>query len=285
MGGKCILIINYQDLHRYDDINDILTKKNVTSLFRFIPFNDDKCLNDIKLNTLKNSQEHVSSPLKFNDPYDCELSFNFIDGMDEFLKVGFNREARRDIKHDRKKRERIERRTRFLQDELTGEWNKMKQQIAVCCFSEHVDNFLMWSHYANCYQGICIEYDFQKVSKKNTLFPVLYTNKLTRVRDFMTKEDFRANTSKGLLEAVIRAVLSKSFQWSYEDEWRIVTIVNKPVTSYVNMPVPEKIYIGFKVEDEMRKKIIDICHILGVNEIYDTVISYNEYKLMHRTIK
>lgn len=34
---------------------------------------------------LKNNQEHVSSPLEFNDSYDCELSFNLMDGIDNYL--------------------------------------------------------------------------------------------------------------------------------------------------------------------------------------------------------
>lgn len=279
------MIIDYKDLHRHDDINDILLKKNITSLFRFISFNDDYNLNELKLNTLKNNQEHVSSPLKFNDPYDCELSFNLIDGIDDFLKIGFNRNARRDIKQNKRKKKCIENGTYYLQKELTSEWNIMKRQIAVCCFSEYVDNFLMWSHYSNCYQGICIEYNLQKISKKNTLCPVIYTDKLIRARDFITKDDFRKNTSNGLLEAVIRAVISKNSQWSYEDEWRIVTIVKEGMTSYVNMPVPENIYIGFKVNDEMRKKIIDISQKLGVNGIYNTMISSNEYKLIHKPIE
>lgn len=280
------MIIDYKDLHRYDDINDILAQKDLTSLFRFIPFDDDKSLNELKLDTLENSQEHVSSPLKFNDPYDCELSFNFMDEIDDFLKIGFNREARRDIKQNRKKKEHIERDTSFLQEKLTDEWNKMKQQMAVCCFSEHVDNFLMWSHYANCYQGMCIEYDLSKIKKiNNKLFPVIYTDRLIRARDFMTKEDFRMNSSNGMLEAVIRAVISKHSQWAYEDEWRIIEVLNKNDSAYVKMPVPENIYIGFKTDDEIRRNIIDISVKLGVVGIYNTKISSNEYKLIHESIK
>lgn len=277
------MVIDYKDLHRNDYINDILAKKNITSLFRFIPFNEDEWLNNIKLNTLKNNQEHVSSPLEFNDPYDCELSFNLIDGIDEFLKIGFNREARRDIKHNEKKRKRIEKGTYYLQGELTSKWNEMKQQMAVCCLSEHVDNFLMWSHYANCYRGICIEYRLSEID--NILFPVIYTDKLIRARDFMTKEELRKNSSNGLLEAAIRAVISKHSQWAYENEWRIIKVLDKNDIDYVKMPVPQNIYIGFKIDDETRTKIIDISVKLGIVGIYNTRISSNEYKLIHESIK
>lgn len=97
------MIINYEDIHRYDDIKDLKKNRCVDRLFRFIPFNSDKSLNEIKLDTLENNCEHISSPLNFNDPYDCELSFNLLDGLEDFLKIGFNREVRRSIKKDKQK--------------------------------------------------------------------------------------------------------------------------------------------------------------------------------------
>lgn len=157
--------------------------------------------------------------------------------------------------------------------------------MAVCCFSEHVDNFLMWSHYANCYNGICIEYDLQEIDKTNTLSPVIYTEELIRARDFMTKEEFNNNISKGLFEAAIRAVISKHSQWSYENEWRIIKALDSNDANYIKMPVPKNIYIGFKVETRMMEKVIQIAKKLGVNGIFVTRISSNEYKLIYEQIK
>ena len=43
---------------------------------------------------------------------------------------------------------------------------KFLSQLTVSCFSvSGWDNQLMWSHYANSYTGICIEYDFNKVEE------------------------------------------------------------------------------------------------------------------------
>ena len=55
--------------------------------------------------------------------------------------------------------------------------------------------------------------------------------------------------------------------------------------AYVKMPVPENIYIGFKPDDEIYRKIIDISVKLRVAGIYNTRISGNEYRLIHEPIK
>ena len=56
----------------------------------------------------------------------------------------------------------------FLQDFLS--------KLTVVCFSASGwDNQLMWSHYANSYSGICIEYDFQEMNKFiGFMYPVEY---------------------------------------------------------------------------------------------------------------
>lgn len=62
-------------------------KEGVDRLYKFISFGTDKELDQKKMETLKNKQLFASSPLFFNDPYDCELSFNFMDNFDEFLEM------------------------------------------------------------------------------------------------------------------------------------------------------------------------------------------------------
>ena len=59
----------------------------------------------------------------------------------------------------------------FLQDFLS--------KLTVVCFSASGwDNQLMWSHYANSYSGICVEYDFQEMNKFiGFMYPVKYCEK------------------------------------------------------------------------------------------------------------
>lgn len=51
-------------------------------------------------------------------------------------------------------------------------------KLTVTCFSASGwDNQLMWSHYANSYSGICVEYDFTKMNEFiGFILPVTYSN-------------------------------------------------------------------------------------------------------------
>ena len=55
---------------------------------------------------------------------------------------------------------------------------KFLSQLTVSCFSASGwNNQLMWSHYANSYAGICVEYDFSRINDFiGFIYPVNYTN-------------------------------------------------------------------------------------------------------------
>lgn len=281
------MIIDFE--HWFDDVFNKIEDKKVTRLYKYMSFGEDKLLNDKKIETVKNSNVYMSSPLAFNDPYDCELSFNIMDGLEEFLKISLNRKQRRTMNHDKDLQNKVEESLKQLQDELTAEWNKIKDGIQIACFCEKVDNFLMWSHYANCYNGICIEYDVNKINMCNepilSLFPVMYTDNLIKAWDYFNKEELYKKEPRMFQIAAIRAVISKHLQWSYENEWRMISIGEKDIANYKSMPAPEKIYIGFKVEESIRNRLLDISNELKVDGVYETKISTKEYKLIHNQIK
>lgn len=54
---------------------------------------------------------------------------------------------------------------------------KFLSKLTVSCFSvSGWNNQLMWSHYANSYAGICIEYDFNQIKDAiGFIYPVEYT--------------------------------------------------------------------------------------------------------------
>ena len=84
-----------------------------------------------------------------------------------------------------------------LQKELTQKWNQFKKEIAVCCFTEQVDNFLMWSHYADCYNGICLEYDKNEISDY-LLAMVNYTDQLESAIKNIVPDDLRRDNYQRL---------------------------------------------------------------------------------------
>lgn len=100
----------------------------------------------------------------------------------------------------------------------------------------------MWSHYANSYAGICVEYDFEKIKDFiGFVHPVSYTTVRPTLsmadlgiaaadlksKDRLVKEDVD-------VERIISYLCCKNKCWQYEDEWRIINIERKTPRSSLN---------------------------------------------------
>ena len=74
----------------------------------------------------------------------------------------------------------------FLKDFLS--------KLTVTCFSASGwDNQLMWSHYANSYSGICVEYDFEKM---NDFVGFMYPVKYSSIRPTVSLKDLGLSSFK-----------------------------------------------------------------------------------------
>jgi len=89
--------------------------------------------------------------------------------------------------------------------------------LGVFCMTEARDNLLMWAHYADKHRGFVLEFDREHpfFSRKrgpndefNQLLPVLYSS--ARPNDYLANLD------------VTSVFLTKSEEWRYEREWRIL---------------------------------------------------------------
>ena len=123
----------------------------------------------------------------------------------------------------------------------------------VCCFSTENSSTLMWAHYADSNKGLCIEYDFNRLTISNLLrmsvFPVIYTEKPLDITDLMSdtgKQVYQYSFDAGIL----CSALNKASIWQYEQEWRIVWVLasaaEKDQRLTINSPIiPTKIYFGY----------------------------------------
>jgi hypothetical protein len=99
--------------------------------------------------------------------------------------------------------------------------------IRVSCFSYSAYNHLMWSHYADDQKGVCYCIDFsnQKYLPFEDEFiswgNVQYSTHVPELSIFQDK------TTEGILRALLHnVVLSKSIDWSYEQELRFYNTQN-----------------------------------------------------------
>ena len=77
----------------------------------------------------------------------------------------------------------------------------------------------MWVHYANHHRGICVEYDLLEINNilNFAAVPVIYSTQRACF-DYLNPKRIEQDMHKLLVESLT----SKSPEWSYEKEWRII---------------------------------------------------------------
>ena len=124
--------------------------------------------------------------------------------------------------------------------------NRDVRELGVVCLSEVNDSLLMWSHYADAHLGFCIELERNEHSdlgKWDHCLPVTYQPELPvfSLEELVDKK------------ALARIVATKSEEWAYEKEWRMIT---KKGDSTV--PLPGKItgtIFGSRMKPDERRRI------------------------------
>ncbi len=148
-----------------------------------------------------------------------------------------------------------------IDEMIKGLYMRLSKAIGVSCFSTTSDNILMWSHYADKHGGICIEYDFSLLEKLENinafLLPVIYSND----RPLLTVDKFDLENGQATQESVmrimpdlIRAILTKSEFWKYEDEWRFIALAEPKQP--VKLPIISKIFIGANITNDDYNKVV-----------------------------
>lgn len=168
----------------------------------------------------------------------------------------------------------------FLQDFLS--------KLTVVCFSASGwDNQLMWSHYANSYSGICVEYDFEKMNKfVGFMYPVEYCEqrptlmlKDLGIRKFATDENGNLETEEVDMSAIFSYMLAKNKCWAYEEEWRIINTGETPYTPiFIDTPFIKSITLGLNLDEMCKHLIWDICQETGI-ECYQLALNSGDYVL------
>lgn len=111
---------------------------------------------------LIDSTLYLSNPLSFNDIKDCNV--NLITIGETYLQKLFDQELKNYSLYDRNKLragyKTKEFRRKFEADVIEKLNKDLIPEIGISCFTYSNNNELMWSHYAQKHEGVCIEYSF-----------------------------------------------------------------------------------------------------------------------------
>ncbi len=202
--------------------------------------------------SLKKKRLNISSPITFNDPYDCPI-FELYNADDEILellkealrttlKMGcFARNVKLPFNKDPKD----------IQSELIVDAPKQPNSIP-----EYL-NTLMWAHYADSHKGICIKYRFNRnFSITGERVPAL----LAGFRDVTYSNKNLRRCAKKSSITIDDAFFLKGTQWKYENELRFFyfDLDGNGEHDMVGNTTGciEAIYFGYKCPDGEKRRII-----------------------------
>lgn len=169
--------------------------------------------------------------------------------------------------------------------------NTLSNKIRMTCFTNKNNNILMWSHYANKHNGICVKYDLKDCKELlYSTFPVVYSTKrpsISKNELLISSSETKVNEDK-LLLLLVKSLLTKSDEWKYEEEWRSIIPTENLILDNLNHKCIKAIYFGVKVEcykiyeiiGEL-KKSIDIKNIKFFKmNMDDSTYSINEEEII-----
>lgn len=233
-----------------------------SSIFKFRNF-DDKSFN---LQNLENDNVKITNPNDFNDPYDCEIYVNEDTIVDQIATPEI-RELLLNIKEFMYKSNEV----------ILKTINPFyKNSLKVCSFSEVNDSILMWSHYASNHSGFCIEYDIKSLTIEDdvtqNLFPVIYTSDIFDATEYMIESHKKSDSNDKYMTL---STIYKANIWSYEKEWRLV--LNDNHSDFFKMPKPKAIYLGSKISDSNKEKILAICEKKDI-DVYQMSMEISKFE-------
>ena len=189
-------------------------------LYKYRGFGGDYAERNLR-DMIVHSVLRLSSPSTFNDPYEMCVHV-VVEGTQEqrlerFRQIAAERTASLPAAQQAAVVQRLMERpdaehVKQCQASLAG----IRQRAGVFCFAGDPRSVLMWSHYAENHQGVCLQFE--------------------RLKDFLTlghavRVDYRhdlpvSNWIVGFYESIRAILLAKHPSWQYEHERRITSIDN-----------------------------------------------------------
>jgi hypothetical protein len=195
--------------------------------------------------TLVSQRVHVSNPQDLNDPWDCYPCFDTARVADPAYRASCitklqqyplpHLTAAKRLSYEAMMQADSDLFAKMLHTTFRESVrNMVVARWRIYCLTPHSDRSLMWSHYSNHHQGICLEFDTSQAVIGGA-FQVGY-------RDALPALDIPAISD----EAAFQVLVTKSLDWSYENEYRILARDGEgddvpnllPITTKDFLPLP-----------------------------------------------
>lgn len=138
-----------------------------------------------------------------------------------------------------------------IDDESLQEAENEMKSMGVLSLSESCTNILMWAHYSDNYSGFCIGFDRNDDSgnilgQYSNCIPVNYVKQIPKYQPIELMDKTK----------VANILTTKSDQWEYEKEWRLLTAHGNE-ENILPGPITEIIF-GERLSESDRRSIKNI---------------------------
>lgn len=202
---------------------------------------------------LLNDRMRWQSPADFNDPFDCVPEFDrriSAAAFKQWMKDAQTRIEGSIPRNDR--RSAITKKVKTRADMIASLQTSFVQALSessVTCFSLVRDQPLMWAHYADAHAGVMFEFEQPGTDAAFHGLDVSYVDK----RPLVDPTAFLAGNTE-----IKKAILTKSDDWAYEEEVRMVEYRRPPGPRLFQPSYLKSVTLGLKISDAHRQAIIDI---------------------------
>lgn len=243
-----------------DELERLWMEEAPTTLIKFFPAKYEQNGDNYFLNHLRQGTLWLSSPSKFNDPFDSVINFDSNAQIDiwetEIVNSLVGEATAREILKSGIEKERMENLKSQFQIEIEEIHKRFERGIYATCFSERQNliSLRMWGHYANNHAGICAEYAFEDVNNATPFgcIPIRYVDSY----EYLICPQNISESTKNILK-----IYAKSSEWEYEKEWRICQIRERFSGKGYNISFvkPKRIFLGCNANERLEKDVTEIC--------------------------
>jgi hypothetical protein len=159
----------------------------------------------------------------------------------------------------------------YLEQEMR---NTVGNIYSITSFSHKNNNNLMWSHYTNYHDGICVEYSDELLKF------------LKSIKGFLASGDVKYSKKPYLLNAfetnalqVIKVFFNKQSEWKYEKEFRVILKCdNRTEFIKINQSFIKSVFIGSRCNPKISDRVIEICKKTDI-KIYHAITLGKDYEI------
>lgn len=197
--------------------------------------------------TLFEGEVYFGSARRFNDPFECLPAF-ILEGT-AAQKTQYFKSFVSNVKDV--PQEQVDELSAHLASQpdtlnmqaLQDTFKSQMDAFPMLCLSAVADNVLMWSHYAAEHSGVCLEFD-GKCPIFEEAAPVTYSSE--RVRINLIDKDYTARA----------VVLTKSLDWHYEQEWRLLEVGTSPGVRVWPPSALTAVILGARISEADRARVM-----------------------------